>query len=78
MLLRCLAWGTAEVTRLVGCCPNLRSVDDVFLQPGVHVSEPRKLTALRYLFVTYELDQRCVCHGTAGFHAAAPLEVGAN
>lgn len=40
------AMDTADFSSLVGCCPGMCRVDALFLQPGLHVSELHKLTAL--------------------------------
>ena len=51
------AWGAVDVSSLVGCCPNLRKLGDLFMQHGpqrrAHVSELHKLTALTRLCVSY-------------------------
>lgn len=51
------AWGAADVSSLVTCCPNLREIGDKLpLQHGPHVSELHKLTALTFLGVVYGRD----------------------
>ena len=39
-------WGRADLPRLVSACPSLRAIGNMALQPGMHVSELHKLTAL--------------------------------
>jgi hypothetical protein len=48
-------WSAVELSRLVSCCPGLCTVDRLSMQPGVHVSELFKLTALTNLSVSYGL-----------------------
>jgi hypothetical protein len=43
------SWGGADISSLISCCPNLRVAETLSLQPGLHVSELRKLTALTLL-----------------------------
>ena len=45
------AWGAADVRNLVSCCPNLCIIQQITLQPGLHVSELHKLMDLTYLDV---------------------------
>lgn len=49
-------WDAADLTRLVGSCPNVCDVGTLVLRPGLHVSELSKLTALTQLcvFLRYE------------------------
>jgi hypothetical protein len=47
------AWGAADVSSLVACCPNLQMIVDCSVRPGMHVSELHKLTAFTNLHVTY-------------------------
>jgi hypothetical protein len=47
------AWGAADLASLVSCCSNLRSIAGMPLQPGRHVSELHKLSALTHLGVQY-------------------------
>lgn len=47
------AWGEADISALVSCCPNLRKIPYLTLQHGSHVSELHKLTALTSLDLTY-------------------------
>jgi hypothetical protein len=49
-------WNAADLSRLVSCCPNLRSFIDVSLQHGSHVSMLTKLQDLRTLHVQYGDD----------------------
>jgi hypothetical protein len=46
-------WGPADLSSLIECCPNLASIDKVFLQTGPHVSELHKVTALTRLDVVF-------------------------
>jgi hypothetical protein len=46
------AWGAAGVSSLITCCPNLCEVEFT-LQPGLHISELHKLTALTSLEVRF-------------------------
>ena len=39
-------WGAADLASLVSCCPSLCCIGTLSLQPGLHVSELHKLTAL--------------------------------
>lgn len=48
-------WGAADISCLVSCCPNLASIETMYLQPGLHVSELYKLTDLTRLHVYYRL-----------------------
>jgi hypothetical protein len=50
------AWDAADVSSLVGCCPNISSVDTITLQHGTHVSELQKLKGLTDLCVYYCID----------------------
>lgn len=50
------AWGAADVSSLVSCCPNLCEIEDWTLQHGSHVSELRKLTALTNMYVVWSVD----------------------
>ena len=48
------AWGAAELSNLVSCCPNLCEVyPEWYMQPGLHVSELHKLTGFTWLNVNY-------------------------
>jgi hypothetical protein len=47
------AWGAADLSSLVSCCPNLWEGLNMLVQPGLHVSELHKLTALRRLDLVY-------------------------
>jgi hypothetical protein len=44
-------WSEAELRRLITCCPKLSDLGVLWLQPGVHASQLRKLTALTGLQV---------------------------
>ena len=44
-------WGAADTSSLVSCCPSLCDLKRLPLQPGLHVSELHKLTALTGLCV---------------------------
>jgi hypothetical protein len=46
-------WGSAHVSSLVSCCPNLCLIDELDMQLGPHVSELHKLTALTKLRAMY-------------------------
>ena len=50
-LQRDLAWafGAADLAALVSCCPGLCDIECMFLTPGPHVSQLRKLTDLTRL-----------------------------
>ena len=48
------SWGAADISSLISCCPNLRVAEMLFLQPGLHVSELHKLTALTRLSVNID------------------------
>jgi hypothetical protein len=50
------AWGAADISSLVSCCPNLREGLHMLVQPGLHVSELHKLTALARLDLMYSSD----------------------
>ena len=43
------AWGAADLSSLVSCCPNLCAIVDILFQHGPHVSELHKLSALTHL-----------------------------
>lgn len=49
-------WGAADLSCLVSCCPGLRRVSSLPVQPGLHVHELRKLSALTYLDVHFSSD----------------------
>jgi hypothetical protein len=51
------SWGVLEISSLVSCCPSLCQAGMLTLQPGLHVSELHKLTALTSLTVS------CPCDG---------------
>jgi hypothetical protein len=44
-------WDAADISSLVSCCPSLCDIKRLPLQPGLHVSELHKLTALTALDV---------------------------
>jgi hypothetical protein len=44
------AWGAADLSSLVNCCPNLCAVVDILSQHGPHVSELSALTHLELLY----------------------------
>jgi hypothetical protein len=46
-------WTAADLSSLVSCCPSLCSVHRLFAQPGLHVSELHKLTALTYIAIDF-------------------------
>ena len=46
-------WGAADLSSLVSCCPSLCTIHTLALQPGLHVSELQKLTALTRLSVCW-------------------------
>ena len=50
----CPTWGAADLSSLVSCCPGLCDIDALSVQPGVHVSELHKLTALTHLLVDFK------------------------
>ena len=50
------AWGAADVSGLVGCCPNLHMIEEIHLQHGMHVSQLHRLTALTYVNLIYDRD----------------------
>jgi hypothetical protein len=51
-----LCWGAADLASLVSCCPGLCVISSLALQPGLHVSELQKLTALTTIEVVYFSD----------------------
>jgi hypothetical protein len=48
------SWGAADISSLISCCPNLRVAETLSIQPGLHVSELHKLTALTCLSVNID------------------------
>jgi hypothetical protein len=50
-------WSAADLSRLVSCCPNLRSFIDVSMQHGGHASVLSELQDLRTLHVQYGDDE---------------------
>jgi hypothetical protein len=57
------AWGAADLSRLVSCCPNLFGFldDPLHLLHGSHVSELHKLTGLTNLSVMYGAGDLASC-----------------
>lgn len=53
------AWGAADISSLVSCCPNLHSAN-LTLQHGRHVSELQQLTALTSMAAVYGRDESSV------------------
>jgi hypothetical protein len=51
------SWGAADFTNLVSCCPGLRDIECMHLQPETHGRELQQLTALQ------SLTRLCVCYG---------------
>lgn len=47
------SFGAADVSSLVGCCPNLCMIKEIPLQHGLHVSQLHELTALSFLRPVY-------------------------
>jgi hypothetical protein len=54
-------WSAADFPSLVSCCPSLRCVENMFLQPGLHVSELHKLTSLTHVGLYYSSDSGDGC-----------------
>jgi hypothetical protein len=54
-------WSAADFVSLVSCCPSLRCAENLFLQPGLHVSELHKLTALTRVGLYYSSDSEDSC-----------------
>jgi hypothetical protein len=50
----CPTWGAADLSSLVSCCPGLCDIEALSVQPGAHVSELRKLTALTHLLIDFK------------------------
>ena len=49
-------WDATDMSRLVSSCPNLRTLEGLTLEHGLHVSELHKLTAMRSMMVSYAAD----------------------
>ena len=54
-------WSAANLVSLVSRCPSLRCAENLFLQPGLHVSELHKLTALTRVGLYYSSDSEDSC-----------------
>lgn len=59
------SWGAADLSSLVSCCPGLCEIFNVSLQPGLHVSELQKLTALTNMGVSYDINGQEAVGGLA-------------
>jgi hypothetical protein len=70
-------WRAADLASLVSCCPALCDIQDLHLQPGLHVSELRKLTDLTRLCVNYKCENmRRFRESMAGVAAVPQLALG--
>jgi hypothetical protein len=68
--------GAADLSRLVCCCPSLSVMHTMCLQPGLHVSELCKLTALTRLHVLFGSgDLAAVEESVKGLAAITQLQV---
>jgi hypothetical protein len=68
-------WGAADLSSLVSSCPGLCSVESMYLQPGLHVSELHKLSALKYIDVHLaSIDLLPVVEGIKGLAVATQLQ----
>ena len=67
-------WGAGDLASLVSCCPGLSDIQDLHLQPGLHVSELHKLTDLTRLCVNYSCeDMRRFRESMGGLAAVSQL-----
>ena len=70
-----MKWAAGDLASLVRCCPGLCDVNCLLLQPGLDLSELRKLTALTGLCVDFDSsDSRTLDLGMQGLAALTQLE----
>jgi hypothetical protein len=66
--------GATDLSSLVSICPSLCSIDTWYLQPGLHVSELHRLTALTHVDVKYLSRSYSSCEdGARGLAAVTQL-----
>ena len=69
------AWGAADVSSLVSCCPNLCAIVDILFQHGPHVSELHKLSTLTHLELQFPASRVIsFTHSLSGVAAVTRLK----